>query len=210
MKKPLAILVADATIKAVFWKFFARDGFFRTLECGDFDIGNDDIFNVPGQTDGGLHRRAHELLRRYLSTHERALVVLDQQFGGERAADVVRRDILANLTTSGWSRENVDVVVIDPEIEVWLWKDNPNVWTSLGCDGSWLDKLQDEGKWLEGRPKPQDPKGAIQEIIRKNQMGSYSAVYSMIASKVSVKHCTDESFVHFRSCLQQWFPPAWG
>ena len=43
----------------------------------------EDIFYDPLHTDGGVYKSAHELLRPYLNTHTRSVVVLDQQFGGE-------------------------------------------------------------------------------------------------------------------------------
>ena len=81
--RDLVILVADGTMKAVFDAFFDRDRWDLRLQCGAFDLWpQEDIFHDPLHTDGGVHKSAHQLLRPYLNTHIRAIVVLDQQFGG--------------------------------------------------------------------------------------------------------------------------------
>ena len=69
---------------AVLGAFFGRERWDLTLQCAQFDIWpEEDIFHDPLHTDGGVHKSAEELLRPYLNTHNHAMVVLDQQFGGE-------------------------------------------------------------------------------------------------------------------------------
>jgi hypothetical protein len=93
MTRELIVLVADGTMAAVLRAFFERE-FHHALGCAAFDFDPaSDIFNNPLEKDGGVHRRCHEILRPYLNTHRRALVVMDQQFGAERPADEVRGDI---------------------------------------------------------------------------------------------------------------------
>ncbi len=49
----------------------------------DFDFQQDVVVDVRnGNTDGGIHRRAHVLLRRYTRSHQNAVVMLDKKFGG--------------------------------------------------------------------------------------------------------------------------------
>lgn len=206
-KRPLVILVADGTMKAVFQAFFRRAQYFSTLQCAPFDFDPmTDVFNDPLHTDGGVCIRCDELLRGFQRTHERALVVIDQQFGGERPAVHVRDEMLNRLRLSGWSEGAVQVVVIDPELEVWLWQDNRNVQRALRYSGPLRQDLIGSGEWPQGIPKPLNPKDTMLQLIRRNRAGAPMAVYASIASRVSVNGCTDSSFAVFRSTVQDWFP----
>jgi len=206
-KRPLVILVADGTMRAVFQAFFKRSRFFDTLECAQFDFDpKSEVFNDPLHTDGGVHKRCDELLRGYQRTHERALVVIDQQFGGERPANEIREEMLDRLRRSGWDNERVQVVVIDPELEVWLWQDNANVEQALRSDGTLRQALIRSGEWPEHTDKPLQPKETIQRLIKANRAGAPMAVYATIAGKVAVSRCTDASFAIFKATVQNWFP----
>ncbi len=208
--RELVILTADGTMNAVVSAFFSRQMWHMTLACGAFDLWPEqDIFNQPGNTDGAVHTRAHEILRPYLNTHRRALVLLDWQFGGERPAIEVRDEILGNLRHSGWRQPEKDceVIVIDPELEVWLWQDNPNVAQAV-CfpDGGLREHLRTQGIWPAGQLKPTNPKDTMQDLIRKHRAGAFMAVYSKIARSVGGSKCQDASFGQLRAALQTWFP----
>jgi hypothetical protein len=104
-------------------RFLSRGYFQDRLGCRtfDFDFQQDVVVDVRnGYTDRGIHRRDHALLRPYLRSYQNAVVMLDQHFGGRLSAAVVRGEILNNLLRNGWSAECVEVVVIDPELEIWL------------------------------------------------------------------------------------------
>ena len=210
--KELIILVADGTMRAVFAAFFEREHWDRRLCCSDFALWpQEDIFHSPLHTDGGVHRYAHELLRPYLNTHQHAIVVLDQQFGGERPAAEIRADILAKLHGSGWPAERCEVVVIDPELEVWLWQDNPHIAQAINFSGASLRQhLEQTGEWPTDAAKPSDPKATIQALINTQRALKTKVVYSRIARSVSVAGCTDPAFLLFTETLRGWFPPRTG
>jgi hypothetical protein len=210
--RDLVILVADGTMKAVFDAFFDRDRWDLRLQCGAFDLWpQEDIFHDPLHTDGGVHKSAHQLLRPYLNTHIRAIVVLDQQFGGELPAEQVRLEILQNLRANGWAEDRCSVVVIDPELEIWLWQDNANVAQAIRFTGpSVRQHLQQVGKWPVGAAKPLDPKETIQEFIKPHRALKTKVVYSRIARTVSVARCTDPAFQLFAGTLRGWFPQGAG
>jgi hypothetical protein len=181
MSRELVILVADGTMRAVFSAFFERQ-FHHSIGCAAFEFSpREDIFNNPLETDGGVHLRCHKILHHYLATHRRALVVIDQQFGGERPAETVRMEIEQRLAANGWEGRSA-AVVIDPELEVLLWQDNVNVERALRHDGlSLRQQLAADGRWPEGTPKPPAPKEVIQSLIRNNRAGPPMVVYSQIA-----------------------------
>lgn len=206
MSRELIILVADGTMRAVFAAFFERQ-FHHSLGCAAFGFKPGlDLFNNPLEKDGGVHLRCHEILRPYLNSHRRALVVLDQQFGGERPAEDVRVEIEERLNANGWQGRSA-AIVIDPELEVLLWQDNANVERALRHQGGSLRRLlADDGRWPEGVPKPPAPKELIQGLIRTNRAGAPVAVYAQIAGAVSTAGCVDPAFNRMRDALRAWFP----
>jgi hypothetical protein len=204
--RELVILVADGTMAAVFRAFFERQ-FHHALTCAPFDFDpTNDIVHDPLNTDGGVHRRCHEILRRYLNTHRRALVVVDRHFGGERPAQEVRSDIEQLLNSNGWDGRAA-AAVIDPELEVLLWQDNANVERALRHTGTSLRQvLAQDGRWPLEAQKPRAPKELIQSLIRLNRAGPPIVVYSQIAKYVSARGCIDPAFNRVREVLGAWFP----
>ncbi|MCA3323778.1 MAG: hypothetical protein INF69_08715 [Roseomonas sp.] len=201
----LIILTADGTMRAVLQTFFSRQ-FHHAFGCAPFafDPAND-IINDPLHTDGGVHLHCHEILRPYLNTHKRALVLLDQKFGGQLPAAKVSADIEKHLGNSGWS--DFAAIVIDPELEVLLWQDNPNVDQALRHTGDPLRQLlAQDGRWPAGMAKPPQPKNLIQAIINANRAGPPMVVYSRIASRVAANGCIDPAFHRVRDTLRAWFP----
>jgi len=87
-------------------------------------------------------------------------------------------------------------VVIDPELENWLWTDSPHVAKEIG----WPDGMAalrewplNEGFLAQGRSKPN-----AQRLHWKRRCGSLrsadQAPLSDLASKVSLRQCIDPAF----------------
>jgi hypothetical protein len=175
-----------------------------------FDFQQDVVVDVRnGNTDGGIHRRAHALLRPYLPSHQNAVVMLDQHFGGRLPAAVVRGEILNNLLRNGWSTECVEVVVIDPELEVWLWqRGNPHIARAFRYNESVSLEvfLEAAGFWPATALKPARPKDAARLLIRQCNAGVPMVVYSRIVENISVRGCQDPAFNLLASALRRWFP----
>jgi hypothetical protein len=206
-QRELIILVADGTMAAVFRAFFERKPN-HTIGCRDFEFDPaNDIFHDPLNTDGGVYKRTHDILRPYINTHRRALVVLDRQFGAELPGEEVRADIEDRLNSNGWAGRAA-AVVIDPELEVLLWQDNPNVDRALKHSNtpSLRSFLAQDGRWPTEAAKPSAPKEVIQQIIRLNRAGPTMVVYSQIARSVSTKGCLDPAFNRLKDVLCDWFP----
>lgn len=138
------------------------------------------------------------------------MVVQDREWGGKDAAEI-RSHIRHNLVRNGWQDENVDIVVIEPELEMWLWQDTPLIaqvfnnfnhqpFTSLR---KWMEN---EGWWLSTDLKPVRPKEAFEMLARRAKLPRSGALYQKIAEQISVRRCTDPTFRQLRETLQRWFP----
>lgn len=113
------------------------------------------------------------------------------------------------LAAAGW-HGNSAVIVIDPELENWVWSPSPHVSTALG----WRDANEDLRQWLveEGflaaaaQAKLSRPKKAMEAVLRHVRKPRSSAIYREIAGKVSLTSCVDPAFQKFCQTLQGWFP----
>ncbi|MBD2566599.1 methylation-associated defense system protein MAD4 [Anabaena lutea] len=201
-------LLADKNMEAAFTGFFTRAQFHRSLGIRQFEFDpQQDIIVEPG-SDPGVYTRAHELIRPYQKTHRYAVVVLDNAWDGSPGVERISDNIMANLIETGWDEKNCVVIVIDPELEIWILQDNPNVEEEFGFrqNISLRNWLEQKGLWNAAALKPADPKKAVEDALRFSKKPRSSAIYKNITSKVSVRGCTDTAFQMLCSKMQQWFP----
>jgi len=211
IKRPCVILVADSNMAATFRGYFSRNQWHLSLGCGPFEFNPDlgkDLLVDEGGNDPGVYNRAHELLRPYLQSHQRALVALDCEWEGSPGRNAIIADITGKLIDSGWKAEAVKVIAIEPELENWLWQDNPLVAEALRYRGQpdlrrWLEQ---QGFWPAGATKPPRPKETAEWVLRQTRRPRSSAIYEELARRISVKGCTDKAFMELNDTLRAWFP----
>jgi hypothetical protein len=211
-KRPCVILVADNMMVGAIKGFFSNPHWHTKIGCQkfEFDSSLDLICDSLGN-DQGIYTRAHELLRHYLASHEKAVVILDCEWNGEyrKQRDAITSHIAGNLNVNGWGQDRHRVIAIDPELENWLWQgDNPNVANALGYkgNGSLRQLLRDNGFWPEGAVKPPTPKKAALWLQRQTRHPLSSSVYERLCAKVGLAGCIDPAFSELRNALLVWFP----
>src|SRR5947208_12344713 len=123
MGKDCIFLVADKQMEYAFKGFLERSNFHLSLGIRPFTY---EIIVDPA-SDPGVYTRGHELLRLYCQTHRHAIVVLDNDWHGSPGATTIQTTIKQRLAQNGWSSGNVEVVVIVPELEIWLCQDSLHV-----------------------------------------------------------------------------------
>lgn len=211
MKRPCVILVADSNMAAAFKGYFGRNRWDLSLGCAPFDIitdiGGDLIVDEAGN-DPGVYTKGHELLRPYQRSHERALVVLDCDWEGSPGKEAIEQHITANVIDSGWACDKVKVIAIDPELENWLWQDNPHVADVLKYRGQpslrlWLEQ---NGWWPGDATKPPQPKEATEWVLKQTRQPRSSAIYELLAARIGIAGCTDAAFTSMHTQLLAWFP----
>lgn len=198
--KDLVCLAADKNIEA------AVSGLLTRPEAlGIRDVTHDVV--VHPRRDPGCYHEAHVFLRSFRGGYGHALVVFDRAWEGAPSQDaaLLESSMRERLAADGWA----DVVVIEPELEVWVWSDSPHVDECLGWRGrnpdlrSWL---RERALWPAGSIKPPDPKAAVEEALAAVRVPRSSSVYRNLARRVSVQRCSDPSFDRFRARLRDWFP----
>jgi len=172
-----------------------------------------DVFRHPGH-DAGCREDAHDFLRPFHTRFHHALVLFDYHGCGAShlsSPEEVRQDVENKLRQSGWD-DRARCVVIDPELEVWVWSDSSEVdrcldWTQ--SPKSLRDWLEEKGHWPSNTSKPPDPKEAVEAALKEVKKPRSSALFRELAESVSLQRCEDEAFQRFRNILSTWFPPEW-
>lgn len=163
---------------------------------------------VHPEHDPGCFHHARKLLDGYVRKAAHALIVLDLAWEGAPARDgaALERALEASLTgyAEGWAR----AVVIEPELEAWVFTDSPHVPRLLGQEGPFAElrrTLAVEGLWGQDQAKPGDPKRAVEWLLYRAKQPRSSSTYRKLAETVSLQGCRDRSFLRTSRLLQDWF-----
>ena len=161
--------------------------------------------------DPGCYNSPTDYLSLYREKAEHALIILDHAWDGVPTQSGVDLESLIEkkLSHEGMARWAVPVV-IEPELEAWVFSASPHVSRVLG----WKDQssvlreaLKKRDFWKPGDPKPADPKAALKYVLGKTGKGRSSSLFRELAQKVSTKGCQDRAFLRLKNLLQDWFPP---
>jgi len=200
--KPLVILTADKDAQFAIQKLIRRPA-----DLGIRPIDFDCVAHP--RHDAGVFKTAHEFLRPFLKW-DHALVVFDREGCGhdEKPRTALESEVGNRLAVNGWENR-ARVVVIDPELEAWVWDSAYQVTRTLGWPGG-ADGLK---RWMAerdfvkpGDSKPARPKEAFDGALLHRRMPHSSALFRDLAADFNLRACTDPSFQRLTSTLQSWFP----
>ncbi|MBL8187000.1 MAG: hypothetical protein JNK38_03280 [Acidobacteria bacterium] len=200
--KNLVLLVPDKDIEYTLKGVLARH---QALGIRQIEF---DCFAHP-EHDPGCLRTSESFLRPLLNRYEHALVLFDREGCGKEqlSRDAIEQEVESRLSLSGWA-DRAKAIVLDPEIEIWVWSDSPHVDKVLG----WENRQPDLRTWLQGQNflspgqlKPQRPKEAMQSALRNSGKSRSSALFFQLAENVSLTRCVDPAFLKLKTILQQWF-----
>lgn len=209
--RDLVVFVADSTMEQAFRSFMTRHDvnapYNFNIHPIDFDPA-EDLIRIPGN-DAGAFGKGHEWMRARLGKYHHGIVVFDREFGTDLDAQTLGSDLTGRIAQTGWHLDHFRVVVIEPELEAWIWQRNQRVAAPLGF--ATVDQLvasvRESGlAWPDDHPKPTRPKEALEAVCRARGIGFSAALHRSITASVSLFGCQDPAFVHLRVALQQWFP----
>lgn len=199
----LMILVPDKNMEAAVRGILTR---YQSLGIRQLDHR---ILVHPAR-DSGCLVQGCELLRSFARSHRHALILFDREGCGRESEsrEALEAVVETQLRASGWD-DRGRAIVIDPELEIWVWSDSPHLPVALG----WKEDLAalrrwliDHRHWPEGSAKPSDPKGAMEKVLRLSKRPRSSSIYADLARKVSLQRCRDAAFLKLRETLVAWFP----
>jgi hypothetical protein len=204
MNKDLLVLVADKdmqlTVQALLQRSLAMN--IRPIV---FDL------HAHPQHDAGVYSNCDSFLRAFHKTHQHALVLFDRHGSGTESLSSEEIEALAEkrISRSGWENR-CRVVVIDPELEAWVWSSSRKIDEILG----WSNRIPDLRTWLidqghcpEPNSKPFNPKQSMEAAMLISGIRWSSSVFKSLAEQVSFSNCSDRSFQRFCGTLRTWFPP---
>ena len=191
---------------------FERQGLHLSIGCRHFafDLAKDS--RKVANHDPDVYKNAARYARPIQATHRHLVVMLDNDFDSSPGTVAIRNEVSEDLIRSGWREDTFAVIVIDPELEVWLWQESPHVDDALAFDPvrfaapSLRAWLADRALWLPDEKKPRDPKKAFTEALRQASEPRSSTIFEKIACSVSLRHCTDPAFNTLCDALRRWFP----
>lgn len=165
---------------------------------------------VHPRRDPGCFHEAPDILQPYQNRAHYSLIVLDHEGSGQedRTAEEVAANLKGRMENAGWSNRT-EVLVLQPELENWVWSDSPEVDRAIGWEGrnpSLRRWLMDRGGWPQGSAKPEKPKECLQAALREVQIKRSSAIYRELAARVGLERCQDRGFLTFREVVRAWFP----
>lgn len=203
-RRDLIVLVADRNMQAAVGGILERPKALRTRQLR-FQI------LIHPQKDPGVLQRAHDFLRPFARKHEHAIVVFDREGCGKEVVGCreLEEEVECRLARNGWA-DRAKVVVIDPELESWVWSDSPEVDEALGWGGrspALRPWLTEKGFLQQSERKPDRPKEAVEAALRFVRKPRSSAIYRELAESVSFRRCIDPAFQKLVTTLQTWFPP---
>jgi hypothetical protein len=113
------------------------------------------------------------------------------------------------LTESGWGNRAA-AIIIEPELEIWVWSNSQNVDLLLG----WANRNPDLRSWLmqEGfsvsrTAKPSQPKKACEQALKLAGKARSSSLFYQLAGTVGLERCVDPAFNKLKKKLKTWFQP---
>lgn len=200
--KDLIVLAADKSLQLVMQSLLAR-----SADLGIRVMSFDAVVHV--RRDPGVCLDAHNFLRPLLRGYGNAIAICDRHGCGQeaRSRQDIEGRIESNLSANGWT-DRAAAIVIDPEIENWIWGD----WRVMTRALRWPESpdlrhwLIENGLLGRADAKPRDPKGALESAIRFVDKRWSSALHKQIAEEARFERCIDPAFLKFRSVLQRWFP----
>ncbi len=158
------------------------------------------------QRDSGVYLHSHDFLRGYLRRAKHAIVMLDREGSGREqlSAEEMELDIESRLARNGWDQESAVAIVLDPELEVWVWSPSPHVAEVIGIERVALQEILDRTP-TDRRGKPERPKETLQKALRRSGRPFSARIFQELAGKVSLQS-NERSFDKLKSTLQKWFP----
>jgi hypothetical protein len=203
--KELVVLVADLDCENAIKGLLQRPKSLGIQPLSEEDFR---IQRHPGR-DSSCRGDASNFLRQFIGVYRRALVVFDWHGSGARkesSAAGIENEVKEDLLRNGW--QECCCIVLEPELESWIWSDSPVVECELG----WKGRSPSLWEWMVARQyikavgeKPADPKDALRAALREARTQYSARLFYNLASSISLNRCHDRAFLRLRSVLRDWF-----
>lgn len=200
----LIVLVADQDMKATLESLLSRPE----------SIGMRPIrFEVRPHPrhDAGCRTQSADFLRPFTNRFSHGLVLFDHEGCGDEQtpATELENRVRDLLSISGWE-DRSRVIVLEPELESWVWSDSSVLDECCG----WTGQSRPLREWIadqfqfQDNGKPVRPKEAFHTVLRMTGKIPSSSLFRELALKVGLKRCQDRAFLQLKATLSDWFPKS--
>ena len=200
--RDLIVLAADKHISACVETLLQERRAELTIRAVSFDI------HRHPHSDPGCRTGAAEFLRPFINGYRYALVVFDHRgCGSNEPPDVIQQEVEGQLERNGWRDSRA--IAIAPELESWIWSPSRETARVLGWGHRFRplrDWLREQDLWPASHAKPDEPKKALEQALRRKKKVRSSALFREVAAVSAFDGCTDPAFGELRKTLQAWFP----
>jgi len=208
-EKDLVVLVADLDMETTIRGLLDH-------RIRSFDINVPPTYDIFRhlQRDPGCLNDSPNFLRNFSRKYERALVLFDHEGSGaeNKSIEIIQTNLENQLAANGWNANRVRVIVIDPELEIWVWSGSTKTLDCLGWGEHtttefWqaISNFQKHTKLTDKPHKPARPKEAMEWALRQKKKARSAAIFAQLAKEISFKRCTDTSFQRLSDTLKSWY-----
>jgi hypothetical protein len=200
----LIVLAADGDIEITLRTLLEKRSASLGIRPLRFDKYQADSIRYPLH-DAGVLTNSPQILRPYLKQARHALVVLDRAGSGREAdpPERIEQDIETRLIQTGWDAHRIAAVVLDPELELWVWSGSPHVRDVLNLNEQQMnDVYRRFAPGPDGKPRP--PKEAMLYALSLGGRPHSARIFAELAERVSLK-TGERAFSRLRERLQHWF-----
>ncbi len=204
-KKDLLVIVADLDAENVMLSLLERHQAFQIKKVSY------EILRHPGR-DPGCRGKGVDFSRTFCRQYDHLLLMFDHEGSGaeKQTPEELEKKLEAGLAGNGWEDNRAAVIVIQPELETWVWGNSKQVDQVCG----WGTRIPSLRQWLvaEGdieteQSKPKDPKTTFKKVLSnaKPPKQFSAAIFRELGEKVSFKNCQDRAFNKLQATLCNWF-----
>lgn len=202
-EKDLVVLAADHNIEQALIGLFTRP---EALGIRSIDVN----ISVHPQHDPGCALHGVELLSNLSELYRYGLLIFDREGSGmeQKQPQEMQNELNREFEDSAWGKR-ARAIVLNPELEAWVWSDSPHVAVVAG----WENRSPPLRRWLfsqgylqKGATKPERPKEALEAALHAVRKPRSASLYRQLAEKVSLRRCKDSAFLELKTILTAWFP----
>jgi len=199
--KDIIILVADKNMESAI-----RGVLSRPHSLGIRSVHSDIYRHL--QKDSGCRTDGVSFLNSFSNRYNYALLMFDFEGSGDELTPARDQEKLLKKSLNYIWENRAEVIIIEPELDIWVWSDSPHVDEVIG----WKTHDPDLRSWLREKGflnsrsiKPERPKEALEAALRIIKKPRSSSLYEELAQKVSLDRCTDQAFLRLKDILNNWF-----
>ncbi len=198
--KDLIFLVADKDME------YAMKGLLSRCNSLGIRTIDADIRRHPHK-DSGCRTGGAEFLSTFQHLYTHAILMFDLEGSGSDLynPEEIEQE-LEKILQPKWGEQGA-VVVIAPELEIWIWSDSPHVDRIL----DWNGRIPDLRSWIVSQDyqmtkgKPSRPKEALEAALKEVRKPRTSVIYQSLAESISLNRCNDRAFIRLKEILKRWF-----